>query len=277
MFDRTQAQPYMAQPGGYVYNGYNAAPQAKVMNVLTAEEIKELQQERSQFSLGLTAREAKQAACNHRSADGMSDSLVFDQDTGKARCQICGYEFRPIEPDTSYEDIMDAADRCVDILQTIKLLYTDLPADAAREYFQIIPMIAKIPQLFEFAAKSFSKHEFNNAWAYQNSNMSGMAMLQGLSSIFGASQQPNYGMPQYGMPQQAPFMAQPQTAPMGNPFGYAGASEAAPTGYQPQVQGYQYVPGAVPPAAPQPTAQAPAAPAAPAAAPTETVTQKVNV
>lgn len=281
MFDQTQQQPYGVPMGGYQYNGFPQQP--KVMNVLSEDEIKELQAQRSQFSLGLTERESKQAACNHRSIDGTSDSLVYDNETGIARCTICGYEFRPIDADTSPESIRDAADRIVDILQTIKLMYTDIPAASAREYFQIIPLIAKVPQLFDFAAKNFAKHEFNQ-WSYNNRNMGGMAMLANLNNMLGSSQ--NFGYPQQPMMQPNPAFnpyAQPQ-APVGypqqpqmNPFGFAGAS----AGYQPQTQGYQYTaPGApVPPVAPQaPEAQAPqAAPAAPEAQPATTVTSKVTV
>lgn len=285
MFDQTTTQnPYGApmNPAGYAYQGYQGGAAApKIMNVLTPEEIKELQQERSQFSLGLTQRESMQAKCNHRTADGTKDSLVFDQETGKARCTICGYEFRPVEAETSYESIVDASERIIDILQTIKLLYTDLPPAAAAEYFQIIPLIGKIPQLFEFAAKNFAKHEYN-AWNYNQYNMGGISMLQGLSNLFGASQPTyGYGAPQMGMPQAqqpygfygAPQGGVPMTPPQGNPFGYPGAGEQQPVGYQPAATGYQYTPGQPAPAAPA----APQAPAADAVAPAETVTQKVTV
>lgn len=254
MFDQNFTNP-MGMQGGYQYNGMQQAV-PKVQNVLTPEQIKELQQQRSQFSLGLTEKERLQGICTHRSADGMSDTIVYDNATGIASCVICGYQFRPVEPDTSYETIKDATDRIVDILQTIKIMYTDLPAEAAREYFQIIPLIGKIPQLFEFAAKNLSKHEMNN-WSYNAHNMGGMAMLQNLSTMFGGmgmNQQPqfnNMGMnPQFnnmnmGMGQQVPFNGyamnpnQPVGYPNGgmmgqNPFGYAGASQQVPMG-QPQM------------------------------------------
>ena len=279
MFDQTtpNGQPinggFGAPVGGYYQNpAYNQQMIPKVMNVLTADEIKQLQAQRSQFSLGLTEKEALQSACNHRAVDGMADSLSFDQATGKAVCQICGYEFRPIEPDVSYETIKDASDRIVDILQTIKIMYTDIPGNAAREYFQIIPLIAKVPQLFEFAAKSYNKHEFDRM-SYQNRNMGGIAMLQNLNSMFGA--------PQMQAPQYNPYVAAPQqpvgyptAAPVGgNPFGYPGAAPQQNVGYQPQVQGYAYAPNQGQPA---PTVAAPVAPATEAPAET-TVTETVNV
>ena len=288
MFDQNYGTPYGMQ-GGYQFNGMQNGQMPKIPNVLNAEEIKELQQQRSQFSLGLTKKEALQAACNHRTADGMQDSLVYDSVTGVATCTICGYQFRPVEADASYDTIKDASDRIVDILQTIKIMYTDLPAEAAKEYFQIITLIGKIPQLFEFAAKNFAKHEYNG-WSYNNHNMGGIAMLQNLSTMFGGMQMPNFQqqpMPQfngYAMnPQQTvgyPNGMMPQQPNM-NPFGYAGASQAMPNpamnmsapvqqpvagGYAPQTQGYSY----------QPNVNAPDAPVAPAVA-EDAVKQTVNV
>ena len=280
MFDQTANQNFgVPQMGGYQFNGYQNQQVPKVMNTLTNEEIKELQQSASQFTLGLTSKEVLQGACNHRSADGTSDTLVFDQNTGIARCTICGYEFRPIEADTSYESIKDAADRIVDILQTIKIMYTELPAGAAREYFQIIPLIGKIPQLFEFAAKNFAKHEYN-AWSYQNHNMGGAAMLQNLNNMFGASQpMQNPQFNGYAAQPQQP-VGYPNPVMQGNAFGYPGASMApAPQGYMPMNQGFQYTPNQQPTAPVAPTVAAPAAPAPTVDenAATETVTQKVSV
>ena len=55
MFDQTANQNYgTPQMGGYQFNGYQNQQIPKVMNVLSNEEIKELQQSTSQFSLGLT-------------------------------------------------------------------------------------------------------------------------------------------------------------------------------------------------------------------------------
>ena len=274
-----------AAPNGYFnYTGLPTQVQPKIMNALTDEEIKFLQSGQSQFSLGLTQKEQLQGACTHRLPDGSSDSLTYDPITGVARCTICGYEFRPVDADTSIEDITEAKDKIVDILQTIKLLYTDLPADAAREYFQIIPLLMKLPQLFEFAAKNFAKHELN-AWQYQQyQNMNGINLLQNLGNILGAGQV-QYGQPMYQQPQ--PMMGgmaagypgaayapqQPMMGAVANPFGYTGASQQQ----QPVVnQGYAYTPGQVSPVAP--TVQTPAAPA-PATAPaaTETVTSDVQV
>ena len=272
-----------APTGYYNFTGVPTQVQPKVMNALNDDEIKFLQSGQSQFSLGLTQREQLQGGCTHRLPGGASDSLTYDPITGVARCTICGYEFRPVDADTSIEDITEAKDKIIDILQTIKLLYTDLPADAAREYFQIIPLLMKLPQLFEFAAKNFAKHELNT-WQYQQyQNMNGINLLTNLGNILGAGQV-QYGQPMYQQPMMggmaagypgAAYAPQQPVMPGANAFGYPGASQP-----QPVNTGYAYTPGQVSPVAP--TVQTPATPAAPAApvAPataSETVTSEVQV
>ena len=237
MFDANQ-QPMMQPMGGYAYNGFQGQPQAtqKFNNVLTAEQIKRLQQNTEQFQIGLTEEEMLRAVCNHRSVDGMSDALVFDKMTGIARCTICGYEFRPADAGENIENIKDAVDRVIDYIQTVKIMYYDFPASAAQEYFPIIPLLAKLPKLFEFAAKNMSKHEAYG-WAYNNYNMGAVQMLNNLNSMFGGvgfqqaqpMMNPQMQQPQYQQPMMNPFNAQqpmpaaapaPSVAPMFNQSAY---------------------------------------------------------
>lgn len=262
--------------GGYQYQGM-AQPVQKFSNPLSPDQIKKLQQQAQQFSLAITEEEMLRGICNHRNAEGTADTLVFDPLTGEARCTICGYKFKPIEANVSPEELKEDVERIVDILQTIKLMYIDLPADAAKEYFPIIPLVNKIPQLFEFAAKNMTKHESYN-WQYNNRNMGAINMFNNLQSIFGGA-----GMPMGGYQQPQQFaqpmgmgqpMMQPMGYPMNNGFGYPGASmNPAMMGYAPQSQGFQYTPGQdVTPVAPSVPV-----PDAPAATDAATVTQKVTV
>lgn len=262
------------QGTGYQYMGAPVAPQ-KINNVLTNEEIQKLIQKENQFSLQLTETEVLRAKCNHRTADGLHDTIVEDPITGVSRCTICGYEFRPLQVQTSVETIQEAVDNILDVLQTIKLIYISMPAEAAAEYFQIMPLIEKIPKLFEYAVKDYTKHERIDPYAYNNRNMSTLNLFQ---MLCGGMQQPGYGMPQQPTVDPnaaAPQMAQPQfggyAQPYGMPYGapYGMASNGfgyigAQPGYAPQTNGFQY----------NPTQPAPAAaPAADAAAPTTTVTE----
>lgn len=199
--------------------------ETKFHNVLTPDQINRLTAKVNQFSLAMTDEERLRGICNHRNKEGTSDTLVQDPITGEYTCQICGYRFRPVDPNLTTDEIQEAVNTIVDILQTVKLMYTDLPADAAADYFQIIPLIEKIPQLFEFAGKTMSKYSLNDQYAGRN--MGTMQMFNNLNALFGGGmgfQQPAYQQPA-GYPQQAGF-------------GYPGAS----AGYMPGTTGFQYTP-----------------------------------
>lgn len=268
MFGNTYSFP---QGTGYQFMGGPQMP-TKINNFLSNEEIDKLIKKENQFSLQLTETEVLRGKCNHRSADGLHDTLVEDPATGISRCSICGYEFRPLPIQTSVESIQESCDTILDILQTIKLIYVSLPIEAA-EFFQLIPLIEKIPKLFEYAVKDYAKHERVDQYMYNNRNMSTLNLFQMLCGTM--NQQPfNPGQqvdPSVAAAQQ-PYGFNPQAAPMGNP--YVAPGFGMPTngfgynyGYNPQTVGYQF------PGQPTPTA-APADAAAPAADATTTQTFK---
>lgn len=265
---------YIPQGTGFQYTG--GQPQAqKINNVLTAEEIQRLVQKENQLSLQLTEKEVLRAKCNHRRADGLDDAITEDPVTGISRCAICGYEFRPVEDWTSPEIIQESVQNVLDILQTIKIIYTTMPPEVAAEYFQIIPLIEKIPELFKYAVKDYTKRAQYDPYTYNNKNMGIMNLF---NMLCGTMNQPAYNpqmdpnlaaQPQfngaYAQPQFNPAFGAPQYAapgygmPMSNGFGYA-----------PQTANYQF-PGQPTPA---PQAAPATAPAADAATTTTTETFK---
>lgn len=267
-----QQQPYGAPMG--------MAPQQpnpnsfRVASTLTPEQIAMLRNQGSTFSLQLTEEEMLRAICNHRSEDGLSDTLVYDPVNGTAKCTICGYEFRPVEADVDYDTIKEDIKRVEDIIQTTKLMYVDLPQQAAKDYYPILGLLEKLPQLMEYAAKNMAKHD-NYGYMYDQRNMGAAAMFANLSNMFSnmsmnyqaqAPQQQFNGY--YNQPAGFPQAAYPQ--PNMNPFGYNGMAPQ-PTPYAPGTpNGFAYAPNGA--AAPQSTA----APATPAAD-TATVNQTVSV
>jgi hypothetical protein len=279
-----QGMPF-GQPNGYFNNGFMQGqgvqytpPQQphKIQNILTPDEIAHLVKDKNQFSLALTQEEKLKACCNHQWDNRPEDALTEDLNDGRVVCQICGYKFKPLDAyQTTKESLQAAVDDILDVLQTIKLIYFDLDNTVAREYFQIIPLIERIPQLFEIASKNYAKHESVMPWANNGKNMSTMqafamlsSMLNGGSPAPGTYQQPGYGYAQ--QPQQGfqtyganPAMGMPQPG-ISNGFGFYGA---APAGYQTQTQGFQTVYGAAQNQQPQP---APAAAPQPAPAPVNT-------
>ena len=65
--------PYQQQPGfgfGGVSMNYGQPVERKVKNVLTPEEMAQLQQKCNQFSLNLTDEEILKSRCNHRNQNG---------------------------------------------------------------------------------------------------------------------------------------------------------------------------------------------------------------
>lgn len=266
---------YMPQGTGMQFNGYGQAQPAIQRNVLTDEEIAMLMKKENSFSLALSETDKVRAACNHRRQDGLNDAL-FDDEDGAVRCSICGYKFRPIDANTNVttkETVTAACSEITDILQTIKMIWIDIDPTVAREYFQLIPLIDKIPELFEIAAKNFAKHGNINPWANNNRNMGTLQVFNMLSGIING-QTPYQAAPQQQMAYGAP-MGQPMAPQMGAPvyptngFGYMGT---APMGYQPQTGGFQTQYGApvVDQAAQQPQVAPQPAVAEPAPAPANT-------
>ena len=265
-------QQWIPQGTGYQFNGGQQTAQ-KINNVLTNEEIQRLVQKENQLSLQLTEKEVLRAKCNHRRADGLDDAIVEDPVTGLSRCTICGYEFRPVEDWSSPEIIQDAVNAVLDILQTIKIIYTTMSPEVAAEYFQIIPLIEKIPELFKYAVKDYTKRVQYDPYTYNNKSMGVMNLFNMLCGGMMGQQAAPYN------PQMDPNV---QQAPQFNPAfgGYAAPQYAAPgygmpmsngfgvpaPGYAPQTAGFQYNPQ--PQVAPQ--AAAPTADAAATTTTTET-------
>ena len=235
------------QGTGYQFMG-NQQP-LKIQNNLSQEEIKQLIKQENNFSLAITQEDRLRACCNHRWDNGQ-DAIV-ETPEGLCRCNICGHVFNPLDASTSPEALQEYVTNILDVLQTIKMLYINMPAESAREFFVIIPLIEKIPKLFEHAVKNYAKYDNFDPYRYNDKNMGTMALFnmlaQSLNNGAGyvAPQQqmapqmdPSMGM-MGGMPQMNPAMGMPMMGgmPGANPFGYNGAP-----GYQPQMSGYQYDP-----------------------------------
>lgn len=243
-------------------NGFGGVPQGtgyqftgnqqnmKIQNNLSQEEIQQLVKSENSFSLMVTNQDKMRACCNHRWNNGQ-DAIVETAD-GKCKCQICQYEFIPLDAQVSPEVLEEYVANILDVLQTIKMLYINMPAESAREFFIIIPLIEKIPKLFEHAVKNYAKYDSFDPYKFNDRNMgtmalfnmlasalnngTGFAMPQGQQMGFGA----NTGVPQQGMMgmENPAFAFGNLSNPMSNGFGYNGAT----VGYQPQTNNFQYDP-----------------------------------
>ena len=241
---------------GYQYNGVPTQNAPVIKNNLTDEEIQKLVQKENQFSLNVTETERLRAACSHRWQGGLQDSIAEDEE-GNCVCQICGYKFVPVDTSTTPDSLQEYVNNIIDVLQTIKMLYIDMPEDVAREYFVIIPLIEKIPKLFELAAKSWSRYSNFTPYGYNARNMNTMQMFNMLSGVLSGASAMNMA------PQQPQMFQQPTMNGMGynpgmmggmgfNPYGASNGFVAQdPNAYAAQTGNFSYVPNATPQQQPQ--------------------------
>lgn len=270
---------------GYNYN-YNQ-PVQKLTNTLSPEEVASLRDKGEPFSLKLTPEEKLRAVCNHINPEtGMS--ALLDNPDGSVTCTICHHKFST--EDVSVSEVQESTDMILNFLQTSKLLYLDMPAATAREYYQIIPLIEKLPKLFKIASDNFRRHEnipgfmpgqsqspftifgaLNNPATYyqqqpvygyqqQNAPYQDMYAQQAPAQQMGQAPQPQPGNPFYGYTQQPAYAQQPQAQQMG--MGQPSYGQVVPQPYAPQPQDFQYTPQ-TDPRAPQPQQVQQVQPAAP--------------
>ena len=220
----------------------NQVAMPKTGNWLSADKYALLQKGLGQFKMSVSDEEVARGQCNHYNLNGTS-ALVRDPNDGSYTCTICGTKFSACE--FTQEDVDNATKNVLDILNTIKVMYLSLDPSAALEYFQIIPFIEKIPQLYQIAVNDFKKYEgVNSFMPTQNNPFNFYAMLMGQAPM-GYAPQP---APMGYAPQAAPMGYAPQ-AGMSNAYGQPvpgfnplyGAPMAQP-GYQPAAQGFAFNP-----------------------------------
>lgn len=266
MFQQQFANPYMGNGFNYGggFGGFNAPGYSPVVgnikpthgtNPLTADEIKSLRKHVDQFVIGLTQDEMLRSICFHKNEDGTP--ALQSLGGNKVRCLVCGKEFEFMD-DLTEEDLNTAVQNLLNIMQSIKLMYVDFPEQPARDFFQMIGLIEKIPGLYKLAVEDLKKHEQGYNFRYQNGpSYNGIynAITSGfgapgwgqyyqnapmMNSGFGGFQQPQ--QMGYGMTPNGNAFAGAPIQPGSNGFGFQQPQQQV-MGYQPQGMNYSYVPG----------------------------------
>ena len=243
------------QGTGYQFNGAPVAA-VKVDNNLTQDEIQQLVKKEAQFTIALSETEKLKGICNHRTADGMRDALNEDPNTGECTCRICGYTFTPSfiasDDNAGMEELWATVHALQNYLQTIKLIYPDMPKEAQRSFFVLIPLLDKIPGLYNLAVKSYIKREGGNYYTYSGHGMPVLAQFRqiiGSVGPMGAGINPYFSYGQNNGWNQVPFdpntMGSPYAGYPQNPQMYAQNPTFVPTqnpqgNYAPQSNGFGY-------------------------------------
>ena len=198
-----QQQPFQQQP--------MQVPQ--MQNALTNEEIQRLRSLRPTTSLNLSVdqEEVLRAMCTHKD-NGREVVQLLQDGSGDAYCPICGKRWKPEQ--LSQEDLQALVDQLICQMQNAKWV-GELPANVVREFFAMMPLIEKFPELYKYSMKNFNKYaNQNNMFNAADANI--YAMYNGLFS--GAGAYANMGYYQQPMQQQAPQQAaNPNVNPMQQP------------------------------------------------------------
>ena len=212
--------------GGYGYFGYGMpgynygqpmmqqniqVPQNQ--NALTAEEIQKLLSARPSamvLNLNIDQDEVLRAMCTHK-RDGKDLVQLVNDGSGDVYCPICGERWNP--ESASKEEVKAHVDFLIAQMQNSKWT-GELPANVVREYYSMIPLIKKFPEIFEYGNKNFEKY-LNQRGYYNAADANIYAQYNGL---FGPGM--GYGQPIYQNMYGAPVYntaAQPMGQPMPQP------------------------------------------------------------
>lgn len=237
MVNAAANMPYMAMAPMMGGVQYTQNQPIQLTTGLTKAEIEEMKKNgNGAFRLNITPEDMKRARCCHR--DGNAGTLVSTNNPDKpleVRCTLCGEVFQLLEnvsPQTVTAHVSDTHD----LLNTIKVMYVDLPPKLINEIFQIMPVMDKMGALFSIASDRFNAYcgnqnvygttanSYINGFNIYNSMMAGQPVAAPYNMGM-MPQQPVYQQPyaQPGMFPQQPMQpmqqyAQPGTVPQ-MPYG----------------------------------------------------------
>ncbi len=279
-----------AQPQPPVYPGVvpNAMPKVAATQPITPEMSKMLHQNSDVLSVKISAIDNIKAQCTHKNPSTGVISLITLNNGDRVRCSVCGEEWDILSPDTSPEDIKVICDKMVAVLQTEKAYHVNAPVEFTKEFYQIINLLKRVPEVWRTATSDFLTHENYHSNPTHNININGNSAFNAVGNLlntpFNMYQTPYQGQPIYGQYGQQPYMqpqapqyapqqqyAQPPQAPQYAPQQYA--QPQAPVYPGQQVAPQQWAPQQDPGMAPSftnPMAFNEPAPQAPIAAPMAT-------
>lgn len=243
-FQNTYGQP-QGQPYGYSAPNQGYYPQQgamypnlakpKMTQPLTAEDLKTIRGTSGGFNLKVTEEEKKKAMCTHKKPDG-SGFAIIELPNGMHKCTECETVFQLVDANDEY--VTGLTEAFINVLETIKTNYLDMPEEYAKGFFPILPVLKKVPEFFQKANENLAKYNSSNMYQPSNNAFSfGMLnALTGPAPVYGYNQP---GQPMYGQPMNYPGqqMAYPQppvgypagvSQQMGQPMMYPGPGGVAP-------------------------------------------------
>ena len=188
------------------YNTATITPQNNPS--LTAEELKMIAtQNPSKIDITITEVDKLRAICNHKDQNRIDRVVQINDGSGDVFCPLCNYRWSP--ENLSKEEVKELCDKLIAAMQNAKWV-GDYGVQLTRDYFAMIPLLEKFPDLYEYAMKQFNK--YCNTNGYNNANDA--AIYNQYNSLMGYST-PGYNYGYAPQPQMQPQYGQP---PVGNPY-----------------------------------------------------------
>lgn len=185
-------------------------PVPKSTQPLTAEEINKLRSRTNAIDWQVTQEDVLKSRCTHKDKNG-SSTLILNPDRETFHCTICGSDFSIFEGTSA--EVQNVVRSVEDILQTIKTIYLDCPEKFVIDFFQFIPLLHKLPILWEEATKNFNRYDYNLSYGPIPTNgytTNSWGLLQQLTNPIGMYPVGTGIGPQHQVPNMYP-----QAYPMG--------------------------------------------------------------
>lgn len=229
-----QNYPY----GGMMGYAYPNQQMPKGVQILTQDQINMLRRNVND-RIQITQEDALRARCTHKDINGVMTLVPDENEKGLVRCTICGAVFNsePIAPGT----LQEAINTVSDCLQQTKTYWLDIPADVAKDYMTIIPLLTKLPRLYNIATEHFNRA---SNYAYVQPVNQAFGGFNAVDSVIATGMSPymnpymmGYQQPYMQQPMMGGYQPQPQVAPQ-----YQPAPQAAPAPVQQQMMNAPYQP-----------------------------------
>jgi hypothetical protein len=141
------------------------APQPTNVSTLSEEEIKLISQKKpNKIDINIPQEDLIRSMCNHKH-NGQDMPQQLNDGSGRVYCPICGAIWYPDVAEK--EQLQDAVNLIYDQMQNAKWI-GDYNIELVRDYFPIIELLKKFPDLFEYAMQTHNKYV--NAQNYQTAN-----------------------------------------------------------------------------------------------------------
>lgn len=143
-----QQYPQQVQPRVDTFKNVN------VTNPMTEKDLELLRPQKESFNINPTPLEQARAKCPHKNATEMLVDRLSPEST-IVRCRQCGAEFDVTMKTT--EEVTDAVAIITDMLNQAKLYAVNFAPDFFTEYMMMIPLLEKLPKLYDMAKKNFTE------------------------------------------------------------------------------------------------------------------------